>query len=214
MRWALFILTLAIAILVVIPQTAFASGNSDSDQTSALAVLSKSRILPLGRFSGERSGRHAVPPCRRYRRESETWSSRAGRTHSAAGARAAIPRFDRVERSTVFTCSPNDDVIVGHGATLLIEGRTVHEVRFRSMPAPFNTITAWRGAITVAGTQNPARRHHLLESERERSRPGRSGWPSLGTDESRDHGPDLGEHGVPRIHHWHPVWCRLEGLPR
>jgi len=51
MRGRYLILAFAIAILVAIPQAASAAGNSDADQTSALSVLSKSRILPLGKLA-------------------------------------------------------------------------------------------------------------------------------------------------------------------
>jgi len=151
MRGRYLILTLAIAILVVIPQTAFASGNSDSDQTSALAVLSKSRILPLGRLSG------SAPDGTPFRRVDGTTGIGSivlpRRTDPYQLPELAKQFPDSIVSSGDGVYLLNDDVIVGHGATLLIEGRTVHEVRLRSMPDHFITITAWRGAITVAGTE-------------------------------------------------------------
>ena len=47
MRGRYLILTFAIAILVVIPQTVSADGNSDSDQISALSVLRRAESRRL-----------------------------------------------------------------------------------------------------------------------------------------------------------------------
>lgn len=151
MRGRYLFLTFAIAVLVAIPQATLADSNSDSDLTSALSVLSKSRIAPLGRLSG------SAPDGMPFRRVDGT---------NGIGS-VILPRrtdpYQLPELAKLFPDSIvpsgdgiyllNDDLIVGQGATLLIESRTVHEVRLRSMPDHFITITSWRGTITVAGTE-------------------------------------------------------------
>jgi parallel beta-helix repeat protein len=151
MRGRLLIAIFAIALLIARPHAATANVSSSADdQIRALAELCNNRVNQLGRLAAN------APEGMPFRRIDGA-TGYAGIILPRRDTPYQIPELAKLFPTSIESMAPGvyllkDDLVIGRNATLLIDGRTVHELRLLSTPDRFITVAALRGSTRIVGT--------------------------------------------------------------
>jgi parallel beta-helix repeat protein len=151
MRWRMLIAIFAIALLLAWPHAATANVSSSADdQIRALAELCNNRVNQLGRLAAN------APEGMPFRRVDGS-TGYAGIILPRRDTPYRIPELAKQFPDSFEVMAPGvyllkDDLVIGRNATLLIEGREVHELRLLSTPDRFITVAALRGTTRIVGT--------------------------------------------------------------